>query len=97
MFEASNVTYSVNNSTITLRDDKKELLLVTPPQYQNIHVTRYSVELSDMQPEKRPHVKNVFLHEVFKRDKTFFFVKVGETEYQVDLKYQDNPITPMKF
>lgn len=87
----------MNNSTITLRDDKKELLLVTPPAYKNIIVSRYTVELTDMQPDRRPNVKNIYLHEVFKREKTFFFVKAGDTEYQVDLKFDENPITPMKF
>ncbi|MCU4676574.1 hypothetical protein N7931_13130 [Catenovulum sp. 2E275] len=97
MFDSSNLTYSVNNSTIVLRDDKKELLLVTPPKYKNIHVTRYNVELTDMKPDRRPNVKVIYLHEVFKREKTFFFVKAGDTEYQVDLKFEENPITPMKF
>ncbi|AWB67003.1 hypothetical protein C2869_11390 [Saccharobesus litoralis] len=93
----NSVTYSVNNSTIVLRDEKKELLLVTPPQYQNILVSRYEVKFVDMGPTKRSGMKNVFLHEVFKRDKTFFFVKAGDVEYQIDLKYEENPITTMKF
>lgn len=97
MFDNTNLTYSVNNSTITLRDDKKELLLVTPPAYKNIMVSRYTVELTDMQPDRRPNIKNIYLHEVFKREKTFFFVKAGDTEYQVDLKFDEKPITPMKF
>ncbi|WAJ69974.1 hypothetical protein [Catenovulum adriaticum] len=97
MFDNTNLTYSVNNSTVTLRDDKKELLLITPPMYKNIIVSRYTVELTDMQPERRPNIKNIYLHEIFKREKTFFFVKAGDTEYQVDLKFDENPITPMKF
>jgi len=97
LFDNSSLTYSVNNSTITLRDEKKELLLVTPPKYNNIHVTRYNVELTDMKPERRANIKVVYLHEVFKREKTFFFVKAGDTEYQVDLKFDESPITPMKF
>ncbi|WP_245623441.1 hypothetical protein [Catenovulum maritimum] len=97
MLENSGLTFAVNNSTIILRDEKKELLLVTPPKYQNILVSRYSVEFTDMQPERRAGVKNVFLHEVFKKDKSFFFVKAGETEYQIDLKYTERPITAMKF
>lgn len=90
-------TFSVTNSTIQLRDPKKELLLVTSPKYKNILVTRYTVELTDMQPERRPHVKNLYLHEVFKREKTFFFIKTGEVEYQVDLKFTERPISQLKF
>ncbi len=97
MFDNNSVTYSVNNSTIILRDDKKELLLVTPPQYQNILVSRYGVEFTELQPARRSGTKIVYLHEVFKRDKTFFFVKAGETEFQIDLKYEENPITTLKF
>lgn len=97
MFESSSVTYSVNNSTIVLRDDKKELLLVTAPNYQNILVSRHGVKMVDMEPQRRSGVKNVFLHEVFKRDKEFFFIKAGDTEYQVDLKFTERPITTMKF
>ncbi|NTS75723.1 hypothetical protein HR060_02485 [Catenovulum sp. SM1970] len=96
MFD-NTVTYSVNNSTIILRDEKKELLLVTPPQYQNILVSRYGCQFTDLQPVRRAGTKNVFLHEVFKRDKTFFFVKAGETEFQIDLKFTESPITTMKF
>lgn len=50
-----------------------------------------------MEPKRRPGIKNVYLHEVFKREKTFFFIKAGDTEYQVDLKYEERPITAMKF
>ncbi|WP_017444579.1 hypothetical protein [Gayadomonas joobiniege] len=96
MFDNSQ-TFSVTNSTIQLRDPRKELLLITAPEYKNILVTRYTVELTDMQPERRPHVKNLYLHEVFKREKTFFFVKTGETEYQIDLKYTAKPISQLKF
>ncbi|WP_111976956.1 hypothetical protein [Algibacillus agarilyticus] len=97
MFDNNSVTYSVNNSTITLRDDKKELLLVTAPDYQNISVTRHGVKFVNDEPQKRSGIKNVFLHEVFKKDKDFFFIKAGSTEYQVDLKYKEKPITVMKF
>jgi hypothetical protein len=96
LFETTQ-TFSVNNSTIILRDEKKELLLVTSPNYQNILVSRHGVKFVDMDPAKRSGIKNIILHEVFKKDKTFFFIKAGDTEYQVDLKFTENPITTMKF
>jgi len=37
------------------------------------------------------------LQEIFKRDKTYFFVRAGGTEYQIDLKFTDQPVTEVKF
>lgn len=89
--------YSLTGNTITLKDESRQLLLVTSDRYPNILVTKYTVELTDWDPVRRPGVKNISLQELFKRDKTYFFVRCGGTEYQVDLKYQDNPITEVKF
>lgn len=89
--------YTVTGNTISLTDDNKSLLLVTPGRYDNILVSRYGVELTDLDPVRRANVKNVVLSELFKRDKTFFFVRAGGVEYQVDLKYTDSPITEVKF
>ncbi|MCO4322639.1 hypothetical protein [Aliidiomarina quisquiliarum] len=89
--------FRVTGNTIILIDDNKELLLVTPDRFQNILVNRYGVELTDWLPERRPGVKNVFLHELFKREKLYFFVNAGGTEYQIDLKFADNPISEVKF
>ncbi|RUO80698.1 hypothetical protein CWI84_03695 [Idiomarina tyrosinivorans] len=89
--------YTVTGNTITLKDESKQLLLVTADRYPNILVSKYSVELSDWEPERRPGVKNISLQELFKRDKTYFFVRAGGVEYQVDLKYTESPITEMKF
>lgn len=89
--------FTVTGNTITLTDENKRLLLVTPARYDNILVSRYSVELTDIEPKRRPSVKNVLLSELFKRDKTFFFIKAGGVEYQIDLKYVDNPISEVKF
>ncbi|RAJ94940.1 hypothetical protein [Aliidiomarina maris] len=89
--------YTVTGNTISLTDDNKSLLLVTPSRYDNILVSRYGVELTDLEPVRRPNVKNVVLSELFKRDKTFFFIRAGGVEYQVDLKYVDSPISEVKF
>ncbi|RUO24530.1 hypothetical protein CWE09_10575 [Aliidiomarina minuta] len=89
--------FTVTGNTITLTDENKRLLLVTPARYDNILVSRYSVELTDIEPKRRPSVKNVLLSELFKRDKTFFFIKAGGVEYQIDLKYTDSPISEVKF
>ncbi|MCC5880223.1 MAG: hypothetical protein JJU03_10065 [Idiomarina sp.] len=89
--------YAVTGNTISLTDDNKSLLLVTPGRYENILVSRYGVELTDLDPVRRANVKNVVLSELFKRDKTFFFVRAGGVEYQIDLKYTASPITEVKF
>lgn len=89
--------YTITGNTISLTDDNKSLLLVTPSRYDNILVSRYGVELTDLEPVRRPNVKNVVLSELFKRDKTFFFIRAGGVEYQVDLKYVDSPISEVKF
>lgn len=89
--------YSVTGNTILLKDENKKLLLITGPRYQNILVSRGSVELSDMSAERRPGFRIVTLQEVFKKDKTYFFIRAGGVEYQVDLKFEDSPITEMKF
>lgn len=89
--------YTVTGNTISLVDDNKSLLLVTPGRYDNILVSRYGVELTDLEPIRRASVKNVFLSELFKRDKTFFFIRAGGIEYQIDLKYVESPITEVKF
>ncbi|RUO40072.1 hypothetical protein CWE15_07955 [Aliidiomarina taiwanensis] len=89
--------FRVSGNTITLIDENKQLLLVTPDRFKNILVSRYGVELSDWQPERRPGVKNVFLNELFKREKLYFFVNASGVEYQVDLKFADRPISEVKF
>lgn len=89
--------FTVTGNTIALVDDNKRLLLITPHRYSNIMVSRYGVELTDLEPARRASVKNVSLSELFKRDKTFFFVRAGGIEYQVDLKYTENPISEVKF
>lgn len=89
--------YTVTGNTISLTDDNKSLLLVTPNRYDNILVSRYGVELTDLEPIRRANVKNVVLSELFKRDKTFFFIRAGGVEYQIDLKYTDRPISEVKF
>lgn len=89
--------YTVTGNTISLTDDNKSLLLVTPPRYDNILVSRYGVELTDLDPVRRANVKNIVLSELFKRDKTFFFIRAGGTEYQIDLKYTESPITEVNF
>lgn len=89
--------FRVTGNTITLIDDNKQLLLVTPDRFQNILVSRYGVELTDMRPERRPGVKNVFLSELFKREKLYFFVNASGIEYQIDLKFTENPISEVKF
>ena len=89
--------YTVTGNTISLTDDNKSLLLVTPNRYDNILVSRYGVELTDLDPIRRANVKNVVLSELFKRDKTFFFIRAGGVEYQIDLKYTDRPISEVKF
>ncbi|RUO75204.1 hypothetical protein [Idiomarina seosinensis] len=89
--------YTLTGNTIMLKDDNKKLLLITNERYKNILVTRMGVELSDWGSERRPGVKIVSLQELFKRDKTYFFVRAGGVEYQVDLKFEDNPISEMKF
>lgn len=89
--------FTVTGNTISLTDDNKTLLLVTPSRYDNILVSRYGVELTDLDPIRRANVKNVVLSELFKRDKTFFFVRAGGVEYQIDLKYIESPITEVKF
>ena len=53
--------------------------------------------MSDWGQERRPGVKIVSLQELFKRDKTYFFVRAGGVEYQIDLKFEESPITEMKF
>lgn len=89
--------YTVTGNTIMLKDENKKLLLVTNERFQNILVTRYGVEMSDWGTERRPGVKVISLLELFKRDKTYFFVRTGGVEYQVDLKFVESPITEMKF
>lgn len=89
--------YTVTGNTISLTDDNKSLLLVTPNRYDNILVSRYGVELTDLEPVRRANVKNVVLSELFKRDKTFFFIRAGGVEYQIDLKYTERPISEVKF
>lgn len=89
--------FTVTGNTISLTDDNKSLLLVTPARYDNILVSRYGVELTDLEPVRRASVKNVVLSELFKRDKTFFFIRAGGVEYQIDLKYVASPITEVKF
>ena len=89
--------YTVTANTISLTDDNKSLLLVTPNRYDNILVSRYGVELTDLEPVRRANVKNVVLSELFKRDKTFFFIRAGGVEYQIDLKYTERPISEVKF
>ena len=89
--------YTVTGNTISLTDDNKSLLLVTPNRYDNILVSRYGVELTDLEPIRRANVKNVVLSELFKRDKTFFFIRAGGVEYQIDLKYTERPISEVKF
>ena len=89
--------FSLTGNTLTLKDDSRKLLLITADRYPNILVTKYSVELSDWDAERRPGVKNIVLQELFKREKTYFFIRAGGTEYQVDLKYTENPITEVKF
>lgn len=89
--------FTVTGNTISLTDDNKSLLLVTPSRYDNILVSRYGVELTDLDPVRRANIKNVVLSELFKRDKTFFFIRAGGTEYQIDLKYTESPITEVKF
>ncbi|RUO27901.1 hypothetical protein CWE12_13275 [Aliidiomarina sedimenti] len=89
--------FTVTGNTISLTDDNKSLLLVTPARYDNILVSRYGVELTDLEPVRRANVKNVVLSELFKRDKTFFFIRAGGVEYQIDLKYVASPISEVKF
>lgn len=89
--------FTVTGNTISLTDDNKSLLLVTPSRFDNILVSRYGVELTDLDPVRRANIKNVVLSELFKRDKTFFFIRAGGTEYQIDLKYTESPITEVKF
>lgn len=89
--------FTVTGNTISLTDDNKSLLLITPARYDNILVSRYGVELTDLDPVRRANIKNVLLSELFKRDKTFFFIRAGGTEYQIDLKYTESPITEVKF
>jgi len=89
--------FRVTGNTITLIDDNKQLLLVTPDRFKNILVNRYGVELTDWLPERRPGVKNVFLTELFKREKLYFFVNAAGIEYQIDLKFADSPISEVKF
>lgn len=89
--------FRVTGNTITLIDDNKQLLLVTPERFQNILVNRYGVELTDWLPERRPGVKNIVLHELFKREKLYFFINTGGVEYQIDLKFADSPISEVKF
>ncbi|MCK7459602.1 hypothetical protein [Idiomarina aminovorans] len=89
--------YSVTGNTLLLKDENKKLLLITGPRYQNILVSRALVELTDMPAERRPGIKLVPLQDIFKKDKTYFFIRSGGVEYQVDLKFEDSPITEMKF
>ena len=89
--------YRITGNTITLIDENKQLLLVTPERFQNILVSRYGVEMTDWRPDRRPGVKNVYLNELFKREKLYFFVNAGGIEYQVDLKFVENPISEVKF
>ena len=89
--------FSVTGNTILLRNENKKLLLVTGDRYKNILVSRSGVEMSDWGAERRPGVRVISLQEIFKRDKTYFFVRAGGVEYQIDLKFQESPITEMKF
>jgi|TARA_B100001059_G_scaffold236670_1_gene288902 hypothetical protein len=89
--------FSVTGNTILLRNENKKLLLVTGDRYKNILVSRSGVEMSDWGAERRPGVRVISLQEIFKRDKTYFFIRAGGVEYQVDLKFQESPITEMKF
>jgi len=89
--------FRITGNTITLIDENKQLLLVTPDRFKNILVSRYGVELSEWRPDRRPGVKNVFLNEIFKREKVYFFVNAGGVEYLVDLKFEDSPISEVKF
>lgn len=89
--------YTLTGNTITLKDESRQLLLVTSDRYPNILVSRYGVELTDWEPIRRPGVKNISLQELFKREKTYFFVRAGGTEYQIDLKFTENPVTEVKF
>lgn len=89
--------YRVTGNTITLIDDSRQLLLVTPDKYQNILVSRYGVELTDWEPDRRPGVRNVYLTELFKREKLYFFVNTSGVEYQIDLKFEESPISEVKF
>lgn len=89
--------YTLTGNTILLRDENKKLLLVTGARHKNILVARSGVQLTDWEPQRRPGVKNVAIVELFKRDKTYFFVRAGGVEYQVDLKFEESPITEMKF
>ena len=89
--------YTITGNTIMLRDENKKLLLVTNERYKNILVSRAGVEMSDWGQERRPGVKIISLQELFKRDKTYFFIRANGIEYQVDLKFVESPITEMKF
>ena len=89
--------FSVTGNTILLRNENNKLLLVTGDRYKNILVSRSGVEMSDWGAERRPGVRVISLQEIFKRDKTYFFIRAGGVEYQVDLKFQESPITEMKF
>ena len=89
--------FSLTGNTILLRTENKKLLLVTGDRYKNILVSRSGVEMSDWGAERRPGVRVISLQEIFKRDKTYFFIRAGGVEYQVDLKFQESPITEMKF
>ncbi len=89
--------FSVTGNTILLRNENKKLLLVTGDRYKNILVSRSGVEMSEWGAERRPGVRVISLQEIFKRDKTYFFIRAGGIEYQVDLKFEESPITEMKF
>ena len=89
--------YSVTGNTILLKDENKKLLLITGAKYDNILVSRSGVEFTDLPPERRPGLRLVSLLEVFKKEKTYFFVRAGGVEYQIDLKFEESPITEMKF
>ncbi|PYE33768.1 hypothetical protein DFP83_10354 [Idiomarina fontislapidosi] len=89
--------FSVTGNTILLRNDNKKLLLVTGDRYKNILVSRSGVEMSEWNAERRPGVRVISLQEIFKRDKTYFFIRAGGIEYQIDLKFEESPITEMKF
>lgn len=89
--------FRITGNTITLLDENKQLLLVTPERFGNILVSRYGVEMTDWKPDRRPGVKNVYLSELFKKEKLYFFVNAGGVEFQIDLKFADSPISEVKF